>query len=510
VPVLAADDDLVSRKVLQRALSTWGFEPVLCVDGPSAVAALLSPDGPRVALLDWEMPGLDGLDIIRQARAATPPGSLYLLLLTARTDNADIVRGLDAGADDYLTKPFDLGVLRARISVGTRMMSLQASLARRMEEVAQAETRYRELVEGVGVAVWQADAASWHVSFLNRHGQEVLGHPLERCLGERDLWRQHVVPEDWPAVQAFRTLLLREGQAPAVEYRFRRADGRVVWLRDTVTWLRSPEGGPVVRGVTQDVSAQKLAEAAREATLRVQSEFLSFASHQLRTPLTGLSWMLELAEGEEGLPAEAAECIRSARLSTARLVGLVSDLLDTARLDGGGITFDVAPRDLLELTEGALRAVTPVMTRMGHRIERHLPEGPVRVRADARYTHEALVNLLSNAAKYTPAGGSITVSIEHGPRSVRWSVRDTGIGVPEAARAQLFSRFYRAPNAQSVETEGTGLGLYMVKQIVARMDGRVWCESQEGAGSTFVIEWPAVHEPGGVAAQAGDAGEVAS
>jgi PAS domain S-box-containing protein len=442
------------------------------------------------------MPGLDGIDVIREARAATPPGSLYLLLLTGRTENADIVRGLDAGADDYLTKPFDLEVLRARVSVGTRMMSLQRSLARRMEELAQAEARYRELVEGVGVAVWQADAATWRLSFLNRHGQQVLGHPHDRCLAAADIWSQHIVPEDWPRLEEFRARLLARGDAPAVEYRLMRADGGVVWLRDTVTVVRGSEGSSVVRGVTQDVSAQKLAEAEREATLRMQANFVSFASHQLRTPLTGIAWMLEMAEHEEGVPPAAVEGIQSARLAAARLTGLVNDLLDTARLDSGRIAFDLAPCDLVEITQGALRAVQAVVARMGHRLVEHVPPGPVIVRADARYMHEALVNLLSNAAKYTPEGGTLTVSVEPGDRAVRWSVRDTGIGIPAEAQAQLFSKFYRAGNAQAIETEGTGLGLYMVKLIVGRMNGRVWCESAEGAGSTFFVELPMVRDHG--------------
>jgi PAS domain S-box-containing protein len=492
--VLAADDDPVSRQVLRQALRKWGYLPVLAADGPAALGTLLAPGGPRVAILDWEMPGLDGIDVIREARAATPPGSLYLLLLTGRTENADIVRGLDAGADDYLTKPFDLEVLRARISVGTRMVSLQASLARRMEELAQAEARYRELVEGVGVAVWQTDASTWRLSFLNRHGQEVLGHPHDWCLAARDVWSEHIVPDDWPRIEEFRARLLEDGEAPAVEYRLMRADGRVAWLRDTVTVLEGPRGGSVLRGVTQDVSAQRLAEAEREATLRMQANFVSFASHQLRTPLTGISWMLEMAENEDGVPETAVEGIQSARLAAARLTGLVNDLLDTARLDSGRISFDVEPRDLLEITKGALRAVQPVVSRMGHHLVERLPGAPVLVRADARYAHEALVNLLSNAAKYTPERGTITVAVEPGERSVRWSVRDTGIGIPQDAQTQLFSRFYRAGNAQAIETEGTGLGLYMVKLIASRMNGRVWCESVEGAGSTFVVELPLVRE----------------
>lgn len=490
-PVLAADDDPVSRQVLRQALKKWGYGPVLCADGAEALERLLAPDGPRVALLDWEMPGLDGIEVIRLVRERTPAMSRYLLLLTGRAENVDVVRGLDAGADDHLAKPFDLEVLRARISVGARMMSLQRALDRRMHDLAQAEARYRELVEGVGVAVWQADTTNWQLSFLNRHGEHVIGHPHARCLAMADLWSSHVVPDDWPRLLEFRERLLATGgDAPPIEYRLQRADRRVVWLRDTVRLVPAGDGAPQARGVTQDVTAQKLAEAEREATLRMQTSFVSFASHQLRTPLTGISWMLEMAEHEEGVPPAAAEGIAMARAAAARLIVLVNDLLDSARLESGRIELAHVPLDLAQVTTGALTSVQPMLQRAGHALAVEAPSSPVLVLADARYLHECLVNLLSNAAKYTPEGGHVTVRLEARDRVARWSVTDTGIGIPPEGLAQLCTKFYRAANAQSMETEGTGLGLYMVQLIVTRLNGRLWCESTLGKGSTFFVELP--------------------
>lgn len=489
-PVLAADDDKVSRQVLKQALKKWGYRPVLCADGHEALERLVDPDGPRVAVLDWEMPGLDGIEVIRLVRERTPAMSRYLVLLTGRAENADIVRGLDAGADDHLAKPFDLEVLRARVSVGGRMMALQRALDRRLHDLAQAEARYRELVEGVGVAVWQADTTTWQLSFLNRQGEHVIGHPLARCLAAGDLWSSYVVPDDWPRLLEFRERLLATGDAPPIEYQLRRADCRVVWLRDTVRLVAGGDGVLRARGVTQDVTAQKLAEAEREATLRMQTSFVSFASHQLRTPLTGISWMLEMAEHEEGVPEAAAEGIAMARAAASRLIVLVNDLLDSARLESGRIELDHAPIDLGQVTAGAVSAVQPMVQRLGHVVEVEQPDAPLVVSADSRYLHECLVNLLSNATKYTPEAGRITVRLQARERVARWSVTDTGIGIPPEALARLFTKFFRAPNAESLETEGTGLGLYMVQLIVTRMNGRVWCESRLGTGSTFFVDLP--------------------
>jgi len=495
--VLAADDDLVSRQVLRRALKSWGYDPIVASDGLEARACMLAPDAPRLAVIDWEMPGLDGVDLCREIRTLRSDTAPYLLLLTGKSESADIIRGLDAGADDYVTKPFDLDVLRARISVGARVTGLQVSLEQRFAELAAAEQRYRELVDGVGVAVWQADAESWHLAFLNRHGDAVFGRPHEACVGPFDLWTACVVPEDRERLAAFRQRLATDYMAPPFEYRVVTDDGRVLWLRDTVTVVNTADRATVVRGVTQDMTAQKEAEQAREAAFEMQASFVSFASHQLRTPLAGISWMLELAATEDGLPEAAAETIGDAREACGRLTGLVNDLLNTARLESGRLTLSPIATDLVALVRGALDAIAPLVEKRGHRVTAALPDHDVPVHADTKYFHEALLNLMSNAVKYTPDGGDIGISVEADDGIARVHIRDSGIGIAAEAQAHLFDKFYRAPNAVQLETEGTGLGLYLVKLIVTRLGGRVVCTSAEGDGSTFTVELPLTAMPAG-------------
>lgn len=143
--VLVAEDDRGSRVLLQQSLLAWGYEPVLCADGVEALRVLLSPDSPRIAVLDWMMPELDGLEVCRRIRAseiALPP---YLLLLTGRSEPRDIVAGLRAGADDYLTKPVNRDELEARLQVALRVVSLQDRLADRVQALEQALSRVRQL-----------------------------------------------------------------------------------------------------------------------------------------------------------------------------------------------------------------------------------------------------------------------------------------------------------------------------------------------------------------------------
>jgi DNA-binding response OmpR family regulator len=132
--ILIAEDDFTTRTMLQAVLGRWGYEVEAVADGLAAWAALGRPDAPRLALLDWTMPGLDGVEVCRRVRALALTEPPYLILLTARTQKGDIVAGLEAGANDYIAKPYDTGELQARLAVGARMLELQAALAQRVTE----------------------------------------------------------------------------------------------------------------------------------------------------------------------------------------------------------------------------------------------------------------------------------------------------------------------------------------------------------------------------------------
>ncbi|MEK7468260.1 MAG: response regulator transcription factor [Planctomycetota bacterium] len=143
--ILVAEDDPVSRRLLEISLSRWGHEPALTEDGDAAWAALQSPDRPLVAVLDLMMPGLSGIEICRKARALAAKRPLYLILLTAKNDTATIVEALDSGANDYVVKPFTPDELRSRIGVGIRVVELEKQLETRIEELERANAELKEL-----------------------------------------------------------------------------------------------------------------------------------------------------------------------------------------------------------------------------------------------------------------------------------------------------------------------------------------------------------------------------
>ncbi|HYV18382.1 MAG TPA: response regulator transcription factor [Verrucomicrobiae bacterium] len=143
--ILIAEDDLVSRKMLEATLTRWGYEVLVTCDGQAALQALTGPDAPRVAILDWMMPSLDGVDVCRRIREGSVAQPPYVILLTAKGNKEDIVSGLEAGADDYIIKPFDREELRARLQAGLRIVTLQNQLAARVRELEEAIARIRTL-----------------------------------------------------------------------------------------------------------------------------------------------------------------------------------------------------------------------------------------------------------------------------------------------------------------------------------------------------------------------------
>lgn len=182
--VLIAEDDPLSRRLLEATLSKFGYEVVLAADGAEAWAILQSQDAPSLAILDWMMPEIDGVEICRRVRnlpTATPP---YLMLLTAKGEKTDVVVGLDAGANDYLTKPFDRSELRARIKVGVHVLELQNALAGRVRELEDALSQVKQLQGLLPICSYckkvRDEKNYWQrvEGYLSEHSQVVFSHGI--------------------------------------------------------------------------------------------------------------------------------------------------------------------------------------------------------------------------------------------------------------------------------------------------------------------------------------------
>jgi sigma-B regulation protein RsbU (phosphoserine phosphatase) len=182
--VLVADDDAVTRRLLEATLLSWGYEVCLAADGLEALRVIEEPCRPDIALLDWLMPNKDGLEICRIVRARYQPVPIYLILLTALAGRQNIIQGLQAGADDYITKPFDRDELRARLEVGTRIVELQRNLAERVRELEDALARVKQLQGLVPICSYckkiRNDRNYWQQleSFLAEHSEAQFSHGI--------------------------------------------------------------------------------------------------------------------------------------------------------------------------------------------------------------------------------------------------------------------------------------------------------------------------------------------
>ena len=226
---------------------------------------------------------------------------------------------------------------------------------------------------------------------------------------------------------------------------------------------------------------------------RMKTEFLSVAAHQLRTPLGSMRWNMEmLLTGDAGeIPQPIKEIIQQVYDSNQRMITLVNDLLNVSRIDQGRVKDEPELTDLVEIVKAAIVEMEPVAKKKSVGIELNIGSDSLpKIMIDPKRFREAIQNLISNAVKYNQPDGKVIVSVDKQEEYMRIKVADTGMGIPKNNQGRLFSKFFRAENAVKSETEGSGLGLFVVKSYVEGWGGKVDFESEEGKGTVFTITLP--------------------
>lgn len=224
----------------------------------------------------------------------------------------------------------------------------------------------------------------------------------------------------------------------------------------------------------------------------MKTEFLSVASHQLRTPLGSMKWNLEsLLAGDAGvLKKDIKVILKDVYDSNKRMLTLVNDLLNVSRIDQGRIKDDPKETDIKELIDASIREIGPLAKQKDVEISTQIASKLPHITLDPTRFYEVIKNLLSNGVKYNKPGGMVTINVEHSGDFVSIKVTDTGMGIPRNDQPKIFSKFFRAKNAVVSETEGTGLGLFVVKSYVEGWGGTVECKSTEGKGTEFTLRIP--------------------
>jgi two-component system, OmpR family, phosphate regulon sensor histidine kinase PhoR len=230
--------------------------------------------------------------------------------------------------------------------------------------------------------------------------------------------------------------------------------------------------------------------ASAGATAHIATDFVTFATHQLRTPLSGVKWLLELAARDEGLGEETRSYIADARDATERLIRLVNEMLTLSRLESGRLPLAREPLGLDEVTRVVLDEVGPLVRDKELQVSTVGLAGVPKVVGDPHFVRQVVLTLLSNAVKYSAPGGPIGIALHAGASEAVWSVRDAGVGIPRPAQPHVFEKFFRADNVLTLDTEGLGLGLCLSKLVVEQLGGRIAFVSTEGEGSTFTFTLP--------------------
>lgn len=238
--------------------------------------------------------------------------------------------------------------------------------------------------------------------------------------------------------------------------------------------------------VLHDITREKLVE-------RMKTEFVSLAAHQLRTPLSAIKWTLRMIlDGDLGeITKEQRDFLEKTYKSNERMISLINDLLNVTRIEEGRYLYKLAPVSFEDLVKTVVENYKEEIKKKKIKFKfigspRKIP----KIKLDAEKMKLAISNFLDNAIKYTPEGGEVTVSLEIDKKGIKFLVKDSGIGIPKDQQNRLFTKFFRGANAIRIETEGSGLGLFISKNIIDAHGGKTGFESEEGRGSTFYFTLP--------------------
>ncbi len=253
---------------------------------------------------------------------------------------------------------------------------------------------------------------------------------------------------------------------------------------------------PIITGGNRSGTLVALHDISREKTVEaMKSEFVSIAAHQLRTPLSAIKWTMRmLLDGDLGdLNDDQIELVKKTYASNERMVNLINDLLNVSRIEEGRYLYKPELVHIEDIVKPLVESYKPEIERRELKLKINKPkEKTPTIAADTEKITLVVQNFLDNAMKYTPKKGEIVLSISHktNPDRIQLSVKDSGVGIPQDQQSRLFGKFFRAANVIRMETEGSGLGLFICKNIVKAHGGNIWFESEEGKGSTFFFDLP--------------------
>ena len=490
--LIVADDNADMRAYLHGLLNP-AYAVELVANGEEALAAARR-QRPDLILADVMMPQLDGFALVIRIRKDEALRSIPIVLLSARAGEEARIEGLDAGADDYLTKPFSARELVTRIGalleLGHMRRRAEAALRRR---TAQFETLLNEAPMGVYVV-----DADFRIIEVNPAARPVFGD-MPDLIG-RDfadvvhvLWHPEYADE---MVRLFRHTLETGESYSAPERIERRLDRGVTEIYEwQISRIALPDGRDGVVCYFRDISAHVEARRALELADRQKDEFLAMLAHELRNPLAPLrnaSELLGVIAQHEPRAQFSAGVIRR---QVSQLSRLVDDLLDVSRITQGRIDLQRKPLELGSIIAQAIETVEPLLREKHHQVSVVSGFEHIHVNGDNTRLVQCVGNVLTNSAKYTNDGGDIQIrsSIEGADALIE--IVDNGVGISPELMPRIFDLFVQSDRTLDRAQGGLGIGLAVVKRLVEMHGGRVTAHSDGvGKGSSFEIRLPLVEK----------------
>ena len=491
--VLLVDDNRDMRDYVTRLL-TSRFSVIAAEDGQYALDLIDTGVRPDVVLSDVMMPRLDGFELLRALRTRKVSKDMPVIFLSARAGEEARIDGFDVGADDYLVKPFSARELVTRVHTHVRLSRLRRAAT---ELVKASEERLRIAVDEAGMGTWDLDLRTNEARW-SRSLYELLGYapPTDISqLATYDMWMSRVHPEDREAVQAALHNSRHAQSLYSQEYRIIRADtGAVRWLRAFGRFLYDESGIPVRSvGVNFDDTDRKTAEMALREADRRKDVFLATLAHELRNPLAPIRNAAQIL-GSAKVGSEQLQWAQAViQRQVKHMALLLDDLLDIARITQGKLELKRQHVALNSVIDLAVEAARPLLDGKNHKFTVTLPPDVVTLDADPMRLSQVVSNLLTNAAKYTDAGGHIMLSGRLESGLLHLSIKDDGIGIPIGALTGIFEMFAQVEAAATRSEGGLGIGLALVHGLTELHGGTVEAHSKgPGHGSEFIVKLPIV------------------
>jgi signal transduction histidine kinase/FixJ family two-component response regulator len=524
--ILLVDDEEANLDLLEALLHQGGYRSLVRVGDAREAVPLWESARPDLVLLDLHMPHRTGFQVLEDIRARVAEDDfLPVLVLTADATWAAKRQALGQGAQDFLTKPFNNAevLLRVRNLLRTRILHREQRRAREAAELLAAasrvlgasfdtDTALEQLARLLVPRVAERCALDLFHAPAPRRAAYARLDPLRGTTLAPDAAAPPADPAEGAAPRVLRAPVdggrlgaLFGDDAPGAALVVPLEAGGAVVGRLALGWADAERpthpgdlalAAEVAHRAALAVENARLFREARAAT-EARERILAVVAHDLRSPLCAIRFDAEMllerlrARGE-------TEARMAARIDQAavRMDGLIEDLLDVARMDGGVLALNPAPVDVDALLADAADMLRPLAAAHELGFEWLAAGDAPLLRADGARLVQVVSNLVGNAVKFTPAGGTVTLACRAADGGVRVSVADTGPGIPPEQVPHVFGAFWQARNA---DRRGLGLGLVIARGIVEAHGGRIWVESEPGRGTTFVFTLPAAPPSGAVA-----------